>query len=199
MPLKVRLAKEIGVRVALRVYWGGKDCPNCLGGGKPGYHSAQIHLIDSSVLGNWEIGGDIEDYPDDRWPTKCGHCNAGPPDDVNRQVFRKRLYDTDSGKLGPGDMYWADWFDRGKEGGCSFHENCDGRHLHVICPDGSQWDIDGRASNCTMKEDRVHRCWIRTGEPPNVTVGKSGNTCAAGAGSIAVDGYHGFLRNGSFT
>jgi hypothetical protein len=32
-----------------------------------------------------------------------------------------------------------------------------------------------------------------------VTVGKSGNTCAAGAGSIAVDGYHGFLRNGSFT
>ncbi|HEX3800262.1 MAG TPA: hypothetical protein VH413_16320 [Verrucomicrobiae bacterium] len=47
-------------------------------------------------------------------------------------------------------------------------------------------------------DDDKHRCWTRRGEPPNVTVGKSefGPTCGAGAGSIIVPGWHGFLRNG---
>lgn len=58
------------------------------------------------------------------------------------------------------------------------------------------WEVDGRASNCTKKDDNVHKCWCRHGDAPNVTVDKNGNTCAAGAGSILVDGWHGFLRNG---
>lgn len=82
------------------------------------------------------------------------------------------------------------------------------RHLIVVIPfllnkphvdpkyQRWEWDIDSRASNCTMREDNVHRCWVREGEPPIVTVGKRGRTCAAGAGSIAVTGFHGFLRNG---
>jgi len=67
----------------------------------------------------------------------------------------------------------------------------------VILPNGIPWDIDSRAGNCALKDDRLHRCWVRTGEPPDVTVGKSGGpTCAAGAGSIQGGDWHGFLRNG---
>jgi hypothetical protein len=65
----------------------------------------------------------------------------------------------------------------------------------VMLPNGIEWMIDGQASNCT-RPNEDHFCWVRTGEPPNVTVGKDGNTCAAGAGSIQARDYHGFLRNG---
>lgn len=71
--------------------------------------------------------------------------------------------------------------------------------LSIVCkmPGDHHWYIDGRCSNCTRKEDRQHRCWIRhgtVGQP--LTIDKSGNTCSAGAGSIQVPGWHGFLRNG---
>lgn len=71
-------------------------------------------------------------------------------------------------------------------------------NLCVETPGGT-WNIDGRCSNCTMKDDRTHRCWVRHGDPPRVTVDKDGHTCQAGAGSIMVGNYHGFLRNGELT
>jgi hypothetical protein len=59
------------------------------------------------------------------------------------------------------------------------------------------WHIDGRASNCTMPGDTEHRCWVRHGEDGGVIhVDKNGHTCAAGAGSIQVEGFHGFLHHG---
>jgi hypothetical protein len=92
----------------------------------------------------------------------------------------------------PGAMWDADWMpDRFK--------GPDGRCLVVVCPDGYQWMIDGQASNCTRPDDSEHKCWVRHGEPPNITVDKNGNTCQAGGGSIGTSGYHGFLRDGSFT
>lgn len=77
----------------------------------------------------------------------------------------------------------------------------DGRSLSVVLPNGDHWFIDNRASNCTKPEDKIHRCWIRHGRPEDGTlhVDKAGDTCTAGAGSIAVDGYHGFLHNGYLT
>lgn len=77
----------------------------------------------------------------------------------------------------------------------------DGRSLSVVLPNGDHWFIDNRASNCTMKDDDAHRCWVRHGRPEDGTlhVDKNGHTCAAGAGSIAVPGYHGFLHNGFLT
>lgn len=86
--------------------------------------------------------------------------------------------------------------------------NDDGYHLFVIVPtryklkDGTvkegsrKWDVDHRASNCTMRDDRIHRCWVKHGELPNITVDKVGFTCTAGAGSIQANGWHGFLQNG---
>lgn len=75
----------------------------------------------------------------------------------------------------------------------------DGRSIEVICPNGKYWAIDSRASNCTLPEDTVHRCWVRHGEPPELTVDKNGVTCQAGAGSILAGDYHGFLQNGWLT
>lgn len=108
-----------------------------------------------------------------------------------------KKYNTESGKPEPGDMFWFhssigsfDW------------DNQEGPELHVILPNGIEWNIDSRAINCNRKNDRFHRCWIRTGEPPKVTVGKGqkgDNTCSAGAGSIKAGDYHGFLINGHFT
>jgi len=115
-------------------------------------------------------------------------------------------YRTASGELVetpvPGDAYIEPWSLRRQQTEgvhtCQW-ENCDGRHLMVcLPPDGFRWSVDGRASNCTLKEDRTHRCWQKEGElgSPSFTVGKSGPTCSAGAGSIAAPNYHGFLRNG---
>lgn len=100
-----------------------------------------------------------------------------------------------SHQLPPGTMYWEHWHPKT----CHFWDNCDGKHLHAVLPNGHHWDIDSRASNCTVPNDRIHRCWVRTGEPPHVTVGKNGPTCSAGAGSILSGDYHGFLRNGELT
>ena len=79
------------------------------------------------------------------------------------------------------------------------HLFADGPHLVVILPNGQPWNIDSRASNCTLPYDYEHRCWVRHGEPPNITVDKNGLTCAAGAGSIMAGDYHGFLQNGALT
>lgn len=92
----------------------------------------------------------------------------------------------------PGAMWYG-----GSQGGCK--PGPDGKYLWVMCP-GGIWCIDSIASNCDRRDDEEHRCWVRHGVPPNVTVDKNGRTCGAGAGSILIrrgDGaFHGFLRNG---
>lgn len=142
---------------------------------------------------------DAETARDARWPARCGQCGRSFSAQAEQQVRYDRLYRRSDGLPDqplrpyiPGAMWNADWrvpFDHGK----------DGRWLVVVCPDGRLWEIDSEASNCTRKGDRTHQCWVRTGEPPLLTVGKGGETCAAGSGSIDTGGYHGFLRDGEFT
>ncbi len=93
-------------------------------------------------------------------------------------------------------------------GACRVLDNGDGSHPHwavgadglaiaVTLPDGRQWYVDSRASNCTMPDDKAHRCWVRHGTVgERLSVDKAGNTCKAGAGSIRTDHYHGFLEDG---
>lgn len=88
----------------------------------------------------------------------------------------------------PGAMWFADWLN-------DWHCGPDGRCLVVKTP-GGDWVVDSRASNCGLPDDNEHKCWIRHGEAPNITVDKNGKTCTAGAGSIQCRNYHGFLRNG---
>lgn len=96
-------------------------------------------------------------------------------------------------QFGVGAMWLATFYPKNFE-----WENEREPHLIVMTP-GGPWDIDSRASNCTMKGDKKHRCWIRHGEAPLITVDKNGLTCGAGAGSIQCGNYHGFLRNGELT
>lgn len=108
--------------------------------------------------------------------------------------------------FGPGAMFYASWLEmevdwflkRESSGPMHRWPGPDGRVLAVITPGGT-WIIDSRASNCTMPDDNRHSCWVRHGEPPNVTVDKNGVTCQAGAGSIQSGDYHGFLRGGVLT
>jgi len=86
-----------------------------------------------------------------------------------------------------GAIYRATWLEDWKE-----FTGIDGKSYICITP-GGEWNIDSRASNCTLPNDNEHKCWCRHGEAPNFTVDKIGNTCSAGAGSIAIGNYHGFL------
>lgn len=199
------------VRVALRRYSSaGSQCTM-------GYHQAYAPLGDVTLrwmserpegvegADHWTTGPDgaigIPDFvwPDDsdvRWPTHC-QCGYIFQDSDERQHFWDRLYRRgDTGELvtlrdaPPGAMWDAEWYP---------WKGPDGRSVVARCPNGQDWMIDGRATNCTLPDDDEHRCWVRHGEPPNITVDKNGFTCAAGAGSILAGDYHGFLRDGIFT
>jgi hypothetical protein len=187
-----RLIHEVGTRISLRRYWQG-GCSH-----SSSYHNAQRLLFDSPQNGDWTAGGDTKDYPDDQWPATCEHCGTPVPEDAEKQIFRKILYNTESGKPEPGDMYYAGWYH--PDGICRW-DNCkDHRgHLMVVLPNGRIWDLNSRASNCTMPDDKLHRCWVLHGEAPHLTADKNGLTCAAGAGSILAGDYHGFLINGELT
>lgn len=125
--------------------------------------------------------------PSPQWPPE-EPTRSYPP---GTQCFMVADWEEADGR--PGAMWYADEAWNGWKGP-------DGRAIYVNCPNGRTWCIDSRAKNCTMPTDNAHRCWIRHGIPPNLTVDKSGGTtCAAGAGSIVCGDYHGFLRNGSFT
>lgn len=217
MPTKARFIEEVGTRAWLRVYWdyyepgykARNTCPNSYGKGTPGIHDVRIFLAKTSQLADWDLGGKEDEYSDVRWPTACENCGvAAPPRGTRRNedgsgievvhhILRKRVYNTASGEPEPGDLFFETWRHDPKVW-CEW-DNCDGRHLVGVLPNGHHWDIDGRARNCTMKEDRAHRCWIRHGTPPDITVDKRGTTCGAGAGSIQAGDYHGFLQHGIFT
>jgi len=170
-----------------------------------GYHSAMV------IIGRRFYPRNDEGYyerpmfvfpghDDPRWPKAC-ECGAHTfTDEDEWQEWSEACYQRgDTGdfvgllRAPPGAMWDAWWL---KDFGAP---TSDGRHIEVVCPNGRTWSIDSRASNCTMKDDRVHHCWIRHGEPPNLTVDKNGLTCQAGAGSIQAGDYHGFLRDGVLT
>lgn len=171
------------------------------------------HLADTTEGRDEQLGGTVVDYAEDQWPTICERCGATAPPGTGRvsggaerHILRKTLYATLDrawvGMPGPGDMYFADWFEiRGASGRTCIHgwTNCDGRHLMVVLPNDRAWDTGGRASNCDKHQDTTHRCWVRHGDPRKgeiVHVDKAGETCNAGSGSIDAGGWHGFLHHG---
>lgn len=165
--------------------------------GRMSYHNAKARVEDRPD--GDEIA--VTEYADDpRWPTACSCGYVFTEADV-RQVFRDSIYRrSDTADLiplrdaPPGAMWDATWMR-------DIWHGDDGRCLVVKLPNGNDWVIDSQCSNCTMPEDRgqkQHHCWIRHGEPPNITVDKNGVTCGAGAGSIQSGSYHGFLVNGEF-
>lgn len=118
----------------------------------------------------------------------------------NNYIIRWRRVDTGEEKetvhqFGIGAMWQAIWYPKNMT-----WDNETDPHLIVCCPNGDDgvrdWDIDSRAKNCGLPSERLHRCWVRHGVAPLLTVDKNGVTCDAGAGSIALPKWHGFLTNG---
>jgi hypothetical protein len=129
---------------------------------------------------------------------KCGRVFTPAEDEF--QIFCETLYRrADTGEIlglrdaPPGASWDAVWYH-------DIPEWCglDGRAVIVKCPDGHDWHVDGKCSNCTRPDDKVHKCWCRHGDPTKaeLTVDKNGDTCQAGAGSIQAPHWHGFLTNG---
>jgi hypothetical protein len=168
----------------------GNDCP----GGW--IHAASVHL-DTVRKGETDgVSGDLWPHDDPHWPPSCEKCGyAFQPDDEWQLSVDSIWRRADTGEeitlheAPPGAMWYADWLN-------VFGVGPDGRALVVRLPDGTDWQIDGRATSCTLPDDKEHHCWIRHGTPPLITVDKQGNTCAGGAGSIGTPNYHGFLRDG---
>ena len=185
-----------------------------------GYHDALVftgrepaRYLDHTDTGRRTLAGRRAHTPpeDPRWPKacRCGyefvHDDAWQDwqdpiwrrTDTGAEVTLRQHDDRTEGQLPsapPGGSWDAWWMPAGWRGP-------DGIALMVRLPNGHDWHVDGRASNCTRPEDRVHKCWVRTGDPRTgtVTAGKDGDTCAAGAGSILAGDYHGFLRDGVLT
>lgn len=181
-----------------------------------GYHDAVDFLKDRSARDELDSDSDY-DRPSDEsplWPELCACGYKFQPDD-KRQVFNQHLYSgAPDGKFytlrdAPiGAMWDAEWY-RSRGGGGMF-TGPDGLCLVVKTP-GGDWMVDAEATNCTMTQyeqvdkntrrwkGRTHYCWPRKGDPRTgmVDVRKEhGRTCGAGAGSIQLGKYHGFLSNG---
>jgi hypothetical protein len=220
MNYKCFLIEETGrQKIYLRRYGRDDDkkCP-----GRYGYHNADAYIGEGVENKNAEghiTAPPVSDYKDDpRWPAACP-CGYVFTADDNIQVFTQSIYKrVDTGeemtlKEAPVGAMWNAWWCVG------FQQGPDGKCLIVRMPGDHDWTVDGRASNCDSKcvtcgqpysahkdlkreqcagftDSRPHQCWIRHGAAPLLTVDKAGVTCGAGAGSILVPGWHGFLRNG---
>lgn len=205
------------VKIYLRRYANANSDTDSKCKGAYGYHDAMVLIGEEEVYfqsrknssgGMYVVRVDDpyidkykEQYPygDPKWPTFCDECGYKFKSIDEYQIFTDLVYKrSDTGeecnlrKPPEGAMYWAWWFKDNPR----YAPN---GALHAVCPGGHPWNIDGRASNCTMPDDDEHRCWVRHGEPPNITVDKNGLTCDAGGGSIQAGSYHGFLQNGHFT
>lgn len=181
----------------LRRYASGSICPGVMG-----YHDEMIFLDEAAEVWDaekryWVDSGqtseDFKDHP--LWPTRCS-CGYEFQDKDERQLFSSHLYRrTDTGEemtlrdAPDGAMWEATWYN--EPAWCGD----DGKAIICRVPTRHDWHIDGPCSNCT-RPDEPHHCWVRHGTPPNLTVDKNGNTCAAGAGSVLTSTWHGFLRNG---
>ena len=175
----------------------GGECPT-----PDTYHNAMSTVfrevpVLSAGDGTWSVAPLNTPHDHPAWPTHCA-CGYEFTADDEWQEFTDRLYSDGTSQwphraLPVGAMYYADWLTQD-----FFWDNGVGPCLVVITP-GGEWNMDQRSANCTLPDDRTHRCWCRHGEPPNITVDKVGHTCAAGAGSILQKTYHGMLQNGELS
>lgn len=195
----VRFARPVGWTVQVIFWWG--ECP----AGDDHRLEVPLRSGEGEPPANVLDGAIDSDPPPD---ARCDKCGAELDTEPTRGASTRTRYDTPSGGLEAGCLYWDTWSHVDGDsnprpcpayrGGWS---NCGGRHLMAVLPNGAHWDIDSRASNCGRPDDATHRCWTRHGDPENdpgaFHVDKSGDTCTAGAGSIVAGDWHGFLHHGA--
>lgn len=198
-PIKCYLVQPTTTtRIHLHRYSSSGACP-----GPMSFHDAMVPWVDAVATPNMRGSYSYErpgDAPFGQWPTTCS-CGYVFTDNDPKQYFTRLLYSRADMPLllpipweayGPGAMRNCPWMATIKD-----WTGADGLAIMVKCPpNGREWHIDARASNCSLPDDNVHKCWVRHGEPPNLTVNKDGVTCTAGAGSIQMPDWHGFLEKG---
>jgi hypothetical protein len=174
-------------------------CPPCTG--NYSFHDASVQFSEEiSERGTYLKYHDPKDYPDAPFPGLCS-CGYAFKATDEWQISPERVYErVDTGALctlrnaEPGAMWNAWWVGPHAQGE-------DGKSMMVMMPGQIEWGIDCEANNCDRKGDPAHRCWIRHGAAPNLTVDKNTtgskfSTCKAGSGSIGVPGWHGFMVDG---
>ncbi|HXS59000.1 MAG TPA: hypothetical protein VN726_22910 [Hanamia sp.] len=181
-------------KVYARRYSSGSNCV------KNGYHDSQLFVGEFPTIKDPQGWRENIPVPEGTvFPTHC-QCGYEFTGTDNKQSFNEEIYicketgermTLRAAKVG---AIWRAWWYEDVE----WLRGIDGKSYVCQTP-GGEWNIDSRASNCTKPNDLVHKCWCRHGEAPNFTVNKNGNTCSAGAGSIAIGNYHGFLINGELT
>lgn len=140
--------------------------------------------LDDNTGGRSPLG---DERTEPGWPLACACGYAFGPDDYRQVHFRR--HHAGNGWEGPlrdapiGAMWDASWMPDGDA-----WRGADGRCLVVRLPDGSDWMVDGPASNSQTG-------WQRTGEPPLITASPSILSHPVGGKR----GYHGFLQNGVLT
>jgi hypothetical protein len=182
----------------LRRYLGNSKCSAA-----NGYHDAMVFLDEAREVMSedgrcWTDDGKTEtDFKGHAlWPARCA-CGYVFQEKDEWQLFSSHIYRrADTGE----EMTLRDAPDGAMWDAIWFHDvpawcGPDGRALMCRVPTQHDWHIDGPCNNCDQP-NRPHKCWIRHGTPPNLTVDKNGDTCSAGAGSILTSTWHGFLRNG---
>lgn len=214
MNAKCFLLTETGqVQRYLRRYASTRTCP--LVPGVYSYHQAKVPLDVVSLEqhlkeGLCRVTRDGTSYKQFivSWPKLCA-CGYEFEPENEWQVFTDEIYRReDTGEKMPvrdapvGAMWFADRFIR--EPSQTWGRGPDGHCLMIRGFYGDDFCPDVRAANCTMPKDDAHKCWVRVGTVPNITISKRGGlTCAAGAGSFYFgrrpEGgfkWHGFCRNG---
>jgi len=190
----------------LRRFVWSRDASKCPG--PFSYHTAESAVIDDVERDAHDDGEFLAEYDcgNPLWPRTCSCGYVFKPSDQWQCFIETLMRREDNGEIVSlhhppvGAMWFCTWLKR-EDGRPWFNPQLGAFPLCVETP-GGQWIIDQRASNCTLPDDfnqDRHHCWIAHGVPPNVTVDKNGQTCAAGAGSIQCDSYHGFLRDGYLT
>lgn len=187
----------------LRRYSSGSN--NCTGA--MSYHDAMISfdVVEERLSKDGTYLEDIGGLPapekdSPQWPKKCS-CGYEFIDKDQWNIFSSSIYRrSDTGEEmtlrdAPDGAIWdAVWLHDWKA-------MCgpDGRSLVCKVPKDHEWQIDGPCNNCPWRNDpskSEHKCWVRHGEPPNLTVDKEGFTCPVGAGSVQTGTWHGYLTNG---
>lgn len=184
---------------------GGADCPMKEKWG----HDASVVLDDVRFGVVWSRSEDgyvsqemppaelVPSRDDPRWPATCESCGEPFPENATWQYYAADEYQRSDGgmvlargsglqqKEMGGALYDAQWL-HGTAGRTFYdvRDRGDGIVLIAICPNGSPWVVDGKATGGGF--------WERTGDP------RRPETLTVSPSIVAGD-YHGFLQGGRFT
>ena len=153
-------------------------------------------VVTSSVRTSSPVDLALDELPDAQPPDQCACGRSFGAAAVTEGFDAAEWRRSDTGALvtlatAPLGAVWeVDWLP------LDYHPPGD-RYVWIRVP-GSDWSPDAPAANCPLDDhfQAEHHCWVRSGPPSRLTVGKDGATCDAGMGSIATPIWHGLVRDG---